>query len=567
MVPTPTGPPPSTGFPPSFPTTRPRATYAVVINAGQATLDISPTISALVLSGGTLNDNTGNSLTVLGSTGISAGSLQFGSGAHGSFATIDNVGSFTTGYFSPGNNTVSTSGTFTNESGANTFIFGSGDVANFNAFTNNGHLEIALGATVNLTGGGNGFTDIPQNSLLQVAGTFNVINSGVPSFALAHLATIEGDLQIANHNTSSASALTISNTGGIELVGNQTFSAPSINNSGAVNLGYFATGNNTLTITGTLTNNANAVVRLQQSGDILNVGALVNAGTVSMSAGETLNITGGGNGLTDVVQGSTFSLGGTFNVINGNATSSGLGHLASVEGDLRIGTGPTVADASNITVSTTGQFELVGNQTFSAPNINNSGAVNLGYFATGNNTLTITGTLTNNANAVVRLQQSGDILNVGALVNAGTVSMSAGETLNITGGGNGLTDVVQGSTFSLGGTFNVINGNATSSGLGHLSSVEGDLRIGTGPAVADASNITISSTGAFELVGNQTFSAPNINNSGRRQPRLLRHRQQHPHHHRNPHQQRQRRSAAPAKRRHPQCRRPRQCRHRFHERG
>ena len=491
----------------------PGATYSVIINAGQATLDISPTISALVLSGGTLNDNTGNSLTVLGSTGISAGTLQFGSGAHGSFATIDNVGSFTTGYFAPGNNTVSTSGTFTNESGANTYIFGSGDVANFNAFNNNGRLEIALGATVNLTGGGNGFTDIPQNSLLQVAGTFNVINSGVPSFALAHLATIEGDLLFANAASTDTSALSITNTGALELIGNQTFAAPAINNSGAVNLGYFAPGNNTLAVSGTFTNNAGAALRLNGSGDTLNVGSFTNAGSVSISSTETLNITGGGNGMTDVVQGSTYSIAGAFNVVNSSVASSALGHLATIEGDLLLAN-HAITDASNLSISSTGAIELTGNQTFSVPNINDSGAVNLGYFAAGNNTLTVTGALAINTNAVLRIAGTGDTVNVGSISNAGTVSISSTETLNITGGGNGITDVAQGSTYTIGGVFNVTNGNVTASAFGHLATIEGDLRLGTGTPITDASNISVSSAGSLELIGNQTFSVPNINDSG-----------------------------------------------------
>ncbi|MGN6368684.1 MAG: beta strand repeat-containing protein [Phycisphaerae bacterium] len=495
-------------------------TYAVTINAGSVNLDINATIDSLSLTNSTLNDDFGNSLTVLGATTIHNAALQFGTptatGAHGSFASVDNFGTFTTGNFTGGNNTVSTSGTFTNEAGAFTLLSAPGDVANFNALTNLGRLEINLSTTLNITGGGNGVTDVPQNSQFQVAGDFNVINGGTPSSAVGHLATIEGDIQFANHVIADTSAITISNTGALELNGNQTFSAPAVANSGSINIGNFAPGNNTLTITGTYTNTASGVLRIVQSGDVVNVNALVNQGVIIINPNETFNITGGGNGVTDAVQGSTFAVGGNFNVINGNVTSSAFGHLASIEGDVRLGNGPanSIADAANLSISNTGALELTGNQTFSTPNLTNAGAINLGNFSPGNNTLTVPGTLTNAPSGVLRIVQSGDVVNVNSLVNQGVILINPGETLNVTGGGNGVTDVVQGSTIVNQGAFNVINGNVTSSAFLHLASIEGDLRLGSAPIADAAVTLTISNTGALELIGNQTFSVDNLNNAG-----------------------------------------------------
>ena len=87
---------------------------------------------------------------------------------------------------------------------------------------------------------------------------------------------------------------------------------------------YF--GNNTLTITGNLTNSGN--FQLNQPGDSASMQTLNNTGDVGVATGARLNLTSQPNGITDVVAGSSFSIAGSFTA----GLNSAFANLTSIEG-------------------------------------------------------------------------------------------------------------------------------------------------------------------------------------------------------------------------------------------
>ena len=75
-------------------------------------------------------------------------------------------------------------------------------------------------------------------------------------------------------------------------------------------------GHNTLTVTGTFTNNSGATTHIGFFGntsDVMNVATLVNNGFLEVDEGATLNLTAQPNGVTDVLGGSQITLYGTLN--------------------------------------------------------------------------------------------------------------------------------------------------------------------------------------------------------------------------------------------------------------
>jgi fibronectin-binding autotransporter adhesin len=327
--------------------------------------------------------------------------------------------------------------------------------------------------------------------------------------------------------TTNASGATISIEGGSAA----TFTG-NVTNSGTFETG-FSGGSNTVTVTGTFTNNAGATLELEGSGDAMSVNALSNSGTLTLDSGTTLTITGGGNGVTDVAAGTTYNIGGTFNVKNGSTTTNALAKLNSVEGTLTLQNGQTntiTPTSGTLTIASSGSVELsylsVTDTTLSITgNVNNSGELTTG-FTGGTNTVNVSGTLTNNVGGQVILYSSTDNINVNVLSNSGTLdigdSAGSGATLTITGGGQGVTDVVAGSTINLFGNFNVVNSGKTTGALGSLTSVEGTLTIENGQTTSLTPNggtLTIASSGSLELsdmAGTTTglTVTGSVNNSG-----------------------------------------------------
>jgi hypothetical protein len=389
-------------------------------------------------------------------------------------------------------------------------------------------LQSVASDSLSIANGGSLTVESTGTLLFDTTGSDITVGSGG---TLTNNGTIDleaaGETLKVTGTTTNASGASLS----IEAGSAATFTG-SVNNSGTFATG-FSGGSNTVTVTGTFTNNSGATLELEGTGDVMSVSALSNLGTLTLDSGTTFTITGGGNGVTDVAAGTTYNIGGSFNVKNGSTTTQALAKLNSVEGTLTLQNGIT-----NTVTPTSGTLTIASGGTVSLSdlastittlsitgNVSNSGELTTG-FSGGANTVNVSGTLTNNAGGQVIMYSSTDSINVNALSNSGTLDIGSNgvsnATLTITGGGQGVTDIVAGSTINLSGNFNVVNGGKTTSALGNLTSVEGALTIENGQTTSITPNggtLTVASGGSLELsdlTGTTTALTVtgSVNNSG-----------------------------------------------------
>jgi fibronectin-binding autotransporter adhesin len=530
--------------------------------ASTGTLLFNTTGSNLTIgSGGTLTNNgaldlesAGETLSVTGATANAAGAtLSIEGGTSATFTgSLSNSGIFVTG-LSGGNNAVTVTGTFTNASGA-TLALDSDDVVNINALSNSGLLQIGntpgSGATLTITGGGKGVTDVVAGSTIDLYGTLNVKNGSTTTNGLAGLTSVEGILNLNNGQktsvTPSGGTLTIASGAQVNLsnaaASTTTLSITgNVSNSGEVTSG-FSGGTNTVNVSGTFTNaTSSSQLILYSTTDALNVNALSNSGFIQIGSapgsGATLTITGGGQGITNVLAGSSIELLGSLNVKNGSATTSALANLTSVEGMLNIENNQTTnitPGGGTLTIASGGVVELSGTTgsttTLSLTGkVNNSGTFNTG-FAGGTGTVTVTGSFTNSSGGLLQIYGGGgegngtDLVSVASLSNAGTVLLAgAGSTLDITGTGtlanSGTIDVAQGilkfnassATLTGGGTVMLGNAAGTETGVIQVGSSDTGTLTNTNNTITGYGNL---GNGSLALVNKGIINANGQVSSG-----------------------------------------------------
>ncbi len=147
--------------------------------------------------------------------------------------------------------------------------------------------------------------------------------------------------------------------------------------------------------------------------------------------------------------------------------------------------------------------------------LNNSGQLYTGFEANGGNTLTITGTLTNQAGGQLILgyleSGSGDMATLGGLANSGTVEVDHGSTLQINGAVTNSGSLSTGDYF--GGNTLTITGGLTNSGSfaldasGDSASMQTLVNTGTvGVATGASLNLTNQPGGITDVVAGSVFS-------------------------------------------------------------
>ena len=133
---------------------------------------------------------------------------------------------------------------------------------------------------------------------LEVTGATTINRTGVLTFGNASTLKLDGGLTLA-----SGSFLEVSGGSGLTVTGSLTNMSTLETASGSGNKltvnGNLTNGGSlfllgtadTLTVTGTLTNNTGGTLGLETSGDVANISKLMNSGSVSVFAGTTLNLT------------------------------------------------------------------------------------------------------------------------------------------------------------------------------------------------------------------------------------------------------------------------------------
>jgi hypothetical protein len=215
---------------------------------------------------------------------------------------------------------------------------------------------------------------------------------------------------------------------------------------------------------------ANLAFGFTVGNEVNNIGALVNSGTVGIAG--TLNLTGGGPGITDVVAGSTLFQSGTLNVINDGVATNGLANLQSVAGFLALrnsqttsvtpGTG-TLVNSGTLLVTCASTLSVNGN-------VDNTGIfeTSVGLDLTG--FVNVSGTFVNASGAVLNVQGGvgalvPDQVTAGRLTNAGAVTLGLGlETVG------GLLQVGPAHRTSPGATTSSPTGNWMSCWAAHRAS-------------------------------------------------------------------------------------------------
>ncbi len=259
-----------------------------------------------------------------GADSTNAGSIYLNNGSslmvNGS---LDNSGQLYTGFEGNGGNTLTITGTLTNQAGgavdSRLSESGSGDMATLGGLANSGTVNVDHGSTLQING--------------------------------------------------------------------------AVTNSGTLSTGNYL-GGNTLTITGGLTNSG--TFGLEGSGDMASMQTLVNTGTVGVVTGASLNLTNQPGGITDVVAGSVFSIAGSFTA----GANSAFANLTSIEGEVTLyGQNDAITpNGGTLTLASSGTLFADNGSTVTIQGaVNNSGTLYTGFEASGGNTLTITGTLTNQA--------------------------------------------------------------------------------------------------------------------------------------------------------------------------
>lgn len=283
----------------------------------------------------------------------------------------------------------------------------------------------------------------------------------------------------------------------------------------------------TLNVAGTFVNAYEAQFYLSNPGDVANVHTLVNYGGIWVGSGATLNITGGGEGITNISPGDYMNVNGKVNVINNDVASSAFAHLNSIAelGDLIIqgtpvtvtpGSGTlTIAHLGSLTVSAlnlTGNLDNSGDAIFGV--FNPSGAVlnesggSLQMYMANLNSLTNNGAVTGTtANVAGNVDNSGTFsmtnLEVGgSLINGTSGTFTSGTMTGVkqefVNGGLAVISP-HGSGFTVGGYQQLASGTLD---IGSLMTVDGAVSL----------NGTLELTEADDFLGVQVGGSVDIMN-------------------------------------------------------
>src|SRR5271157_5689392 len=456
---------------------------------------------------GTIYLTNGQTANIMPGTGTLANSGNFAIGGGSTVNITGNVTNnsyLTTGYITSGTNDIlNISGTLTNNS--QFYVNGNLDVATVGTLVNNGALSVQTGATLNI---GNSITDAVAGSTYSIYGTFN--SGGISAFT--GLNSNEGTIDLANGQTTNITpgSGTLANTGTFAVGNGSTVNIiGDVTNSGYLTTYYFIGGtNDKLNISGTLTNNNQFYV--YGNGDVANVGTLVNNGRLIVNTGATLNLTTQLN-VTDVPVGSDYEIYGTFNAGPNNAFST----LSSIEGEVLLGGQTTTITPGGGTLTNTGTFGIGAATTLTINgDVVNSGFLSTSYYVGGSSsTLDISGTLTNKSGALFYLYGNGDIANVGAFSNNGTLYIGTGATLNLTTQLS-VNDVPAGADYTILGTFNAGPNNAFAT----LTTIEGAVILANGQSTDITPNggvMTLASGGQLSEGADSTITIHgDLNTSG-----------------------------------------------------
>jgi hypothetical protein len=487
------------------------------------------------LSGGTLNGNN-EAIGVSGSATFNhsggtnnAGSLVIGNGSSPTSPSatynlsgtgVLNVDGVLVGATGTANLFNQTGGTLTNydeldlgffpgTSGTYTLSGGSSSNNYFGVWV--GGSSMAAGGTGVLNVSGTGVLSVSGLTIYNTSGTsvnlsggtinaYAVNFNGAPSRfnwtsgELNVIANVAWDSAAAGTSTAAifGSALTLGNNQALMVTGNETLGGSGVFaltlNSGST---HNVTGNLTISPTGTITQNDGSTLNaatITQAGGTVN-GTLQNQGNFIYQSGQF-------NGR--LLNQGTVNLGANFTAPNG------------VENDASM----TIALGQTLTLNGAG-LDNQGNLTLAGGIVNGAGPLANNALLSGTGTLGGSGGFTNNG----ELSVSGGnftLSNSNSNSNAGTIDLSAGLQLKLTGGDLANTGVINLNGGIVSGTATLNNTTGTINGHGTISSV---FTSNAGLLVVDSGTLSVASAFANsgEILlngGDATLNSGTVTNTG-----------------------------------------------------
>jgi PEP-CTERM motif len=191
----------------------------------------------------------------------------------------------------PTGNQLNVNGNYTNNAGGTLSVLGAGDVANMWSLTNYGNVNVAPGATLNLTWQNGGITDVWAGSSYLIQGDFNDTVNGTSAFA--HLTNIYGAVTIDNgqsiQDNPNGLTLTIAQGGSLTVLNGSTFWVHS-NIVGQFGANVY-TDPSTLIVDGTFYNyGANITV---DGNSVFSVGSMSNSGPLLLTHNAAMTVNNG----------------------------------------------------------------------------------------------------------------------------------------------------------------------------------------------------------------------------------------------------------------------------------
>src|SRR5664280_29328 len=298
------------------------------------------------------------------------------------------------------------------------------------------YLDTSTSVASLTLGNGNGRSQLVDDGTAQtltIAGALTVYQTGTLYLA-------GGNTVTAGANSSNAGFIQLENASALQVNGN-------LNNSGTIYLGYLEFSSGSVTVTGRLDNTG--VLQLGRSydfsgGSAVNLGSLVNAGSISVGPATTLRVDGEINNSGGIALGSyDGELGSQAyfgSLVNSGGVEIGLGSALTVAGD--------VNNSGGIGVDGLAQLSVGGSLT-------NSGSLTTNTSRYGGSEIHIAGGLTNSGeialNGAAQMFVRGAANNLGSLVINGGFETSASATFgSLTN--SGTIQINNGSAFAVAGT-------------------------------------------------------------------------------------------------------------------
>ncbi|MGE4110739.1 MAG: filamentous hemagglutinin N-terminal domain-containing protein [Burkholderiales bacterium] len=369
--------------------------------------------------------------------------------------------------------------------------------------------DITITDAINLT------TTTDANLTMQ-AGRSILVNAGVATNGAGRITLVANN---TDNNETDAAGGALTGSGGTNRslgAGNLTVNDVISSGTGAIKLvssGSVTSGGEPGSVAlGANVTTGGDVTLIAGGGSISQSGGTVTAGTLTGSAGGTVNI--GTAAVTNLggftsTGGFTLSDAGGLTVTGAVSDSTSLSSITTSSGDLSVTTGSVSGNGVSLTTTTSGNIALGGNVNAGAGTATLSAAGNISQ---SGGTVTA-GTLTGSAGGTVNIGTAA-VTNLGGFTSTGGFTLSDAGGLTVTGAvsdtGGTVSIATTGSALSIGAGINAVGQNLTLTGAG-VTQTAGTILSATTTVNAGAGAIALNSaTNNFTGTVTLNASGPNI---------------------------------------------------------